>query len=217
MNTKQRSNLILAAFLLLVSVPVWALIPFKAVYQLDSRYALAPSVSITHEFQRQGSDYRTEMEAGVNLASWREFSLFFLDADSMPISKDFRSRTRVIRNRSDRSLSFEGRPATTYDRQTLVFILPFIAEKQGAGASGRLEALNHRGREKNIEYFVHEILEFQGMKAAMIDIWFEDKPEEMLGRVHFSLDVPGLILQAEAFDGKGTSLGVLKLTRWSAI
>lgn len=51
----------------------------------------------------------------------------------------------------------------------------------------------------------------------MIDVWFEGKPDELLGRVYFSLEVPGLILQAEAFDENGRSLGTLKLTRWSPI
>lgn len=217
MKTKTLTVLVTTALLLLVSLPVWALIPFIAEYQLDSRYALAPSVSISHEFKRNGSAYQTQMEAGVSLASWREHSLFFLNAEAMPVSRDFRSRTRVIQNRSDRRLSFEGRADTTYDRQTVVFLLPEIAMREGVGSAGRLDVLNHRGRERNIEYFVHEITEFQGIKAAVIDVWFEGRADEMLGRVHFSLEVPGLILQAEAFDDKGASLGVLKLTRWSPI
>jgi hypothetical protein len=217
MKIKALTGFVATLILLLVSLPSWALIPFTAVYQLNSQYALAPSVSITHEFRRNGSGYQTQMEAGVSLASWREHSLFFLNAEALPVSRDFRTRTRVVQNRSDRRLSFEGRADTTYDRQTVVFLLPEIALREGPGTSGRLDVLNHRGRERNIEYFVHEITQFQSIKAAVIDVWFEEKADEMLGRIHFSLDVPGLILQAEAFDDKGASLGVLKLTRWSPI
>lgn len=203
--------------LLLTATPAWAYIPFKAEYLVESRYKLAPSVTLEHEIRWRAGMYHVSMEAGNSLVSWKENSRFTLGDASLPVSKDFRSRTRVIQNRNDRKLSFDGRADGILDRQTLVFALPLIAHQRGVGASGMLESLNHRGREKNIEYFVHELLDFEGTRAAMIDVWFEGKPDELLGRVYFSLEVPGLILQAEAFDEDGRSLGTLKLTRWSPI
>ncbi|SFX49941.1 hypothetical protein [Marinospirillum alkaliphilum] len=191
-----------------------AVIPFTAVYQLDSRYALAPSISITHEVTQNRTGFRSRMEASVQLASWREQATFSLDG-LLPVSMDFRSRSRVIRNQTDRSLSFAEREATTYDRQTVVFLLPALATRDGAGSSGYLNVLNPRGRNNDIEYRVVEITRFQGMNAAVIDVWFEDEPEQT-ARVHFSLDVPGLVLQAEAYDEKGQRLGRLQLRRWSA-
>lgn len=190
----------------------WSVKPFEAVYQLDSRYALAPRLTIHHQVRQQGEGFVTRMEADIQLASWREQS-HFID-EVLPVALEFQSRQRLIRSRQNRHLSFESRPEDVYDRQTTVLLLSALAERDGAATEGVLTVLSPRGRDIDLAYQILNFTEMSGMQAVVIDLWLDDKPEQR-ARVYLSMQVPGLILQAEAFDEKGVQLGKLRLRSWA--
>lgn len=205
---------LLVSLLFLLPLPAlaWSVKPFEAVYQLDSKYALAPRLTIHHQVRQQGEGFLTRMEADIQLASWREQSHFINEV--LPVALEFQSRQRLIRSRQSRQLSFESRAEDVYDRQTALLLLSALAERDGAASEGILAILSPRGRDVELAYQVRDFTEMSGMQAAVIDLWLQDKPEQR-ARVYLSMEVPGLILQAEAFDEKGLQLGKLRLRSWA--
>lgn len=84
------------------------------------------------------------------------------------------------------------------------------------GSQGVLPALNDKGEDRSLGYQITRKGLLRGQPVAVLQVWFEHKPHEE-AEVFLALDVPGLIIQAKAFDENGIQHGVLRLRDWKLL
>lgn len=188
---------VLFLLLLLISVGVEAAEPrpFDARYRLE--VAGWPSATVAHRLSRNGIHWQSEMRAAISLARGRESSLFI--ADEAIRSIHYASGYSLMGIGKEYELDQETL-ARLPDRQAALFELSRRAVTDTCDAPCRLTYLDHRGREKQVDYrqLDRRALELPAgrFEAIRLEVTEPDSPERRLV-FSFHPEVPGLLLAME--------------------
>ncbi|APE30214.1 hypothetical protein BOX17_04165 [Halomonas aestuarii] len=189
--------LLLPLFLLLAAGSALAMEPrpFDARYRLEVKGW--PNATIEHRLSHDGAEWRSEMSADIAVARGSERSRFL--AGPAIRSLHYASGYTLMGFGKEYELdreSLDGLP----DRQAALFELSRRASAADCAAPCRLRYLDHRGREKEVEYRVLSRTDLSlpagEFEAVRVEVTEPDEPGR---RMIFSFhpELPGLLLAME--------------------